>query len=313
MKSINTSARKFSENLVSSEQNLRLLQTTINGFNGQNIPNQIDIQVNQKSIANELKKAINAFSSNGPQLDLKINPTTLKKSVEDWINNNLGQGHFIKHIPLKLQEKPLKDSINTFLANSSKNIDLLKLEFDDKALLTSINNLKTKIPLQVDDQVLLDSIKKLNLNLPLQIDNKTLEASISNFTGEISLKLEWRPLRDSINAFLGKVSSGLITSVNDLPLKIDSTFLRDSINEFINAANKGKKGIQPLKFQSDMQSGDVAQKQLAVSESNKNTNFITVGLDAIVDSINASNALLTEIKKKVSAPPEISLGGLFGF
>ena len=258
MKSINTAASSFNRNLIRSNDALNILQGTINGFNGANIPNQIHIDVDKKSLRNELASIVKGFASNGPQLDIKINGNTLKKSVEDWINDNLGKGQFIKHIPLKLQWGPLKDSINAFIATADKHIDLL----------------------------------------PLQLDTKKLVESLDKFKGKLPLGLDWIPLRDSINGYLDEIKTGKKTSINDLPLRVDWKVLRDSINEFLEAVAKGKHGIIPLKLTQDIQQQNKSAQPGKDEDKPETLETIGKALGVMVGEQNKTNVLLKEISKK---------------
>jgi hypothetical protein len=147
MKAVNRAAGSFGNNLKRSDENLQTLQKTLNTFNGANIPNQIKIEVDQPKLQIELAKVIADFNKSGHVVTLDVSHATLKKSVEEFVAN-LGGGQFIKHLPLKLLESSLKDSINAFLEKAGKGagfggnqagIKPLPLKIDVPFLVASIN------------------------------------------------------------------------------------------------------------------------------------------------------------------------------
>jgi hypothetical protein len=121
MKSINTSSNKFANNLKRSDENLNLLQGTINGFNGQNIPNQIKMDVDQVDLLKKLNKVVDDFDDQNNLLTLQVSQGTLDTSIRRFIKG-LHKGQNIDHLPLKILESSLKDSINAFIEKAGKGI-----------------------------------------------------------------------------------------------------------------------------------------------------------------------------------------------
>jgi len=121
MKSINSSSNKFANNLKRSDENLNLLQGTINGFKGGNIPKQIKIDVDQDSLLKKLNKVVDEFDDQNNLLTLQVSQGTLDTSIRRFIKG-LHKGQNIDHLPLKILESSLKDSINAFIEKSGKGI-----------------------------------------------------------------------------------------------------------------------------------------------------------------------------------------------
>lgn len=141
MKSINQSSGKFARNLKVSDENLKLLQTTVEGFKGEKIPNQIKIDVDQESLNKKLNATIDDFDKQNNLLTLQVSHGILKKSIEDFIDG-LRQGVWIRRLPLRVLESALEDSINKFLENTGKGktgVNALPLKIDVPFLVASIN------------------------------------------------------------------------------------------------------------------------------------------------------------------------------
>jgi hypothetical protein len=107
--------------LKRTDENLNLLQGTINGFNGKNIPNQIKMDVDQVDLLKKLNEVVNDFDAQNNLLTLMVSPGTLDTSIRRFIRG-LHKGQNMDHLPFKVLESSLKDSINAFIEKAGKGI-----------------------------------------------------------------------------------------------------------------------------------------------------------------------------------------------
>jgi len=122
MGEIAKSTGQLDKHLKNSKDNLELLEKAMNNFKGDKIPNKIELSVSEKTILETMKKITREINFDDELTTIYFKPSfkALKESITDWIENKLGKGQFIKHLPLKLQWGPLRDSINDFLEAAGK-------------------------------------------------------------------------------------------------------------------------------------------------------------------------------------------------
>lgn len=119
--------------VLANDKNFNKIKLDIDPVNLQKYQFDINARVDRQALIDDINLILRNENNFDPMkvkidqsaiqksfdVDLRINTSTLKTSVENWIDT-LGGGHFIKHLPLKVLPSSIKSSVEDIIDEISK-------------------------------------------------------------------------------------------------------------------------------------------------------------------------------------------------